>query len=222
MSLEIDDDLSDLIDDDGGRVALSRHRGNVRGTKLHPQPLSMDEVHALIGATGKKSFRGVRARAMIAVMWRGLCRVDEALHLRPADVNLQTGEVRILVGKGSKARTIAIDEKAMGLVADWLAVRGKLQPQPKTPYLFCTKKGQAVLQSYVRSLLPGLARRAGIGKRLHAHGLRHSGACEMRKAGVDIGIISKALGHASIATTARYLDHIAPVDVTKAMRGMTW
>jgi len=42
----------------------------------------------------------------------------------------------------------------------------------------------------------------------------------MRRAGVDIGIISKALGHASIATTSRYLDHIEPTLVIDAMRGM--
>ena len=37
-----------------------------------------------------------------------------------------------------------------------------------------------------------------------------------------IGIISKQLGHASIATTARYLDHIAPQQVIETMRLRTW
>ena len=40
--------------------------------------------------------------------------------------------------------------------------------------------------------------------------------------GVDIGIISKQLGHRSIATTARYLDHIAPQQVIEAMRKRSW
>jgi integrase len=39
---------------------------------------------------------------------------------------------------------------------------------------------------------------------------------------VDIGIISKQLGHQSIATTARYLDHIAPVAVVAAIRNRLW
>ena len=33
---------------------------------------------------------------------------------------------------------------------------------------------------------------------------------QLRAEGVDIGIISKQLGHRTIATTARYLDHIGP------------
>src|SRR5882724_10704911 len=48
---------------------------------------------------------------------------------------------------------------------------------------------------------------AGIHKRVHAHGLRHTHAAQLQEEGVDIGIISKQLGHASISTTARYLDH---------------
>jgi len=39
---------------------------------------------------------------------------------------------------------------------------------------------------------------------------------------VDIGIISKQLGHRSIATTALYLDHITPWAVVEAIRGREW
>jgi integrase len=44
----------------------------------------------------------------------------------------------------------------------------------------------------------------------------------LREEGVDIGIISKQLGHRSITTTARYLDHIAPLAVIEAMRRRRW
>ena len=70
--------------------------------------------------------------------------------------------------------------------------------------------------------MPRLAAKAGIAKRVHAHGFRHTHAAQLREEGVDIGIISKQLGHRSIATTARYLDHIAPVAVVQAMRGRRW
>jgi site-specific recombinase XerD len=53
--------------------------------------------------------------------------------------------------------------------------------------------------AYVRRWLPVLGRRAGIAKRVHAHGLRHTHAAQLREEGVDIGIISKQLGHASIS-----------------------
>ncbi len=37
-----------------------------------------------------------------------------------------------------------------------------------------------------------------------------------------IAIITRQLGHASITTTARYLDHLAPRAVIQAMRGRGW
>jgi integrase len=40
-------------------------------------------------------------------------------------------------------------------------------------------------------------------KRVHTHGLRHTHASEPRFEGIDLGVISNRLGHASIATTAQ-------------------
>jgi len=84
--------------------------------------------------------------------------------------------------------------------------------------VFCMTDGSPLTTSYIRVLVPRLARKAGILKRVHAHGLRHTHAAELRSEGLDIGIISKQLGHSSIATTARYLDHIAPLAVIAAIR----
>ncbi len=54
------------------------------------------------------------------------------------------------------------------------------------------------------------------------HGLRRTHASELRAEGVDIGIISKQSGHRTIATTARYLDHIAPYAVIEALHSRRW
>jgi integrase len=48
-----------------------------------------------------------------------------------------------------------------------------------------------------------LGRQAGIAKRVHAHGLRHTHAAQLRSEGVDVGIISRQLGHRSLLTTIR-------------------
>jgi len=76
--------------------------------------------------------------------------------------------------------------------------------------------------SYVRTALPRLAAKAGIEKRVHAHALRHTLAFELMMEGVPVPIIQRQLGHASLATTQRYLDHIAPKDVIEVMQGRTW
>ena len=76
--------------------------------------------------------------------------------------------------------------------------------------LFVTDGGRAVSQGYLRRKIPELGRAAGIHKRVHAHGLRHTHASELRAEGIDIAVIRRQLGHRSLLTTVKYLDHLAP------------
>ena len=109
------------------------------------------------------------------------------------------------------------------MVTAWIEKRASLgiDPSHRVP-LLCLPDGSPIESSYIRTLLPRLARIAGIRKRVHAHGLRHTHAAELRAEGVEVGIISKQLGHASIATTAVYLDHIQPLRVVEAIRQRAW
>ena len=54
---------------------------------------------------------------------------------------------------------------------------------------------------------------------MHAHGLRHSHAANMAAAGLPLNVIQRQLGHANVATTSRYIDHVRPEDVVAAVRG---
>jgi site-specific recombinase XerC len=85
--------------------------------------------------------------------------------------------VTILHGKGDKRRTIGLDPGAFAVVERWLDVRTK-RGNARAPVI-CTLKGKAVAAAYVRALMPRLAARAGIEKRVHAHGLRHTHAAEL-------------------------------------------
>jgi site-specific recombinase XerD len=176
------------------------------------------EVRALMAACPGTPV-GLRNRALIAVMYRAGLRIREALELRPKDIDAAGGAVRVLFAKGGKDRTVGIDPGGMAVLAAWLAVRGE---RPLGAPLLCTARGRAITTGYVRRLLPALGRKAGIGKRVHAHGLRHTHAAQLRTEGVDIGIISKQLGHRSISTTATYLDHVCPISVVEAVRKRPW
>ncbi|MEX2624732.1 MAG: tyrosine-type recombinase/integrase [Acidimicrobiia bacterium] len=77
-------------------------------------------------------------------------------------------------------------------------------------------------EDLLKALLPKLARQAGIEKRIHPHGLRHTHAYELMMEGVEMPIIQKQLGHVSLATTAVYLNHIAPKQVIETMRKREW
>ena len=199
----------------GGRRADKRKR------RFPPEILTDAEVRALMEACGGYRPTAVRNRALITLLYRGGLRISEVLHLYPKDLDLEHGAVRVLFAKGGKYRTVGLDPGAVAVLQQWLSARSRWNLNGVHP-VFCSQSGIALTSGYVRQLLPRLGQRASVLKRIHAHGFRHTHAAQLRKEGVDIGIISKQLGHTSIATTARYLDHIAPVTVVSAMRARTW
>jgi len=192
-----------------------------RGRRLPPEVLTGDEVNALMRACSKRAPTGIRNRALIAVLYRGQLRIGEALALKPKDLDRKAGTVRILHGKSDKSRTIGLDDGAWAIMELWAQCRQRLGLTGRHP-VFSTLQGKPLASSYCRNLLTRLGKKAGIGKRIHPHGLRHTGAAEMRAEGVDINAISRQLGHSSISTTSRYLDHLAPQQVIDAMRGRKW
>ncbi|MBY0310435.1 MAG: tyrosine-type recombinase/integrase [Phycisphaerales bacterium] len=200
-------------------MPLSARRKPAR--RLPPEVLTTDEVNALIAAIHGSTIAAVRNRALIAFLYRTGLRIAEALSVYPKDIDAHRSAVRVLRGKGGRARTVGIDSGGVAMLQPWIERRQQIQLGDRHP-LFCTCWGTHLTTAYVRRLLPKLAARAGITKRVHAHGLRHTHASELREEGIDIGIISKQLGHADISTTASYLDHIAPWAVVNRISARSW
>jgi len=189
--------------------------------KFPPEPLTDDEARRLLKACSDRAPTGIRNRALLAVMYRCGLRCDEALALKPKDIEPKAGKVLVLHGKGDESRTVGIDAGALALVQRWTDKRTAMGINGRAT-LFCTLKGKKMSTAYIRQLLPRLARKAGIEKRVHAHGLRHTHAAELAAENTPINVIQAVLGHRNIATTSRYLDHIAPTQVIERMRNREW
>jgi site-specific recombinase XerD len=192
-----------------------------KGRKLPPEPLSAGEVKALINACSKRATTGIRNRALIVVLYRGGLRVSEALAVMPKDLNPTNGTIRVLHGKGDHDRVVGLDAGAWAILQLWLDRRAAAGINGRAP-VFCTLKGRPMKSAYVRTLLPRLARKAGIDRRCHAHGLRHTHAYELATEGTPIHVIQAQLGHSSVATTDRYIKHLNPAAVVKAMQSRAW
>ncbi len=182
--------------------------------------LSQDEINALVRACGT-SRTGLRKRAMIALLYRGALRASEAMALFPKDVD-RDGTIRVLRGKGNKARTIQIDPGAMAIIDQWITARRDMGASAYSP-LLCTLEGRSLHYTSAGRTLLRLAKKAGITKRVHPHGLRHSRAYEMHMVEkIPILVISKFLGHSSVASTAVYLEHVAPAETMAITRASEW
>ena len=71
--------------------------------------------------------------------------------------------------------------------------------------LFHPPLGGPMTASAVRQGLRSLSRRAGLGRAIHPHMLRHSAGTEMAEAGVGIEVIQALLGHRSITSAQVYV-----------------
>ncbi len=188
-----------------------------KGKKYPPEILTSEEITVLLKTPSNRAPTGIRNRALLYLGYRSGLRLSEALALYPKDVETDKGVVRILHGKGDKARTVGLPMDACVALDRWLDKRKKLKLSNKSP-LFCTLDGKPMSDAYVRALMKRMQVRGGIDKRVHFHGLRHTCAWELAKKGVPMPIIQKALGHTSLQTTDRYLSHVAPIDVINVMR----
>ena len=191
-----------------------------KGQTLPPEPLTQAEVLALMDACSRRAPTGRRDRALICVLWRAQVRISEALALKPADFD-ERGTLRILRGKGLKDRVAVIDAQACAELQTWLRARDKLGVNGHSP-IFCTLRGGKINPAQLREKLPRLAKKAGITKRVHCHGLRHTGASELVAEGVDLLTIQQQLGHSSASTTDRYLHQINPQMRIDALRNRTY
>jgi integrase/recombinase XerD len=188
-----------------------------------PEPLSGSEVRALLAACDAETLTGLRNHALLVVLWRCGLRCAEALALRPSDVDFEAGTVRVRFGKGRQARTVGIDGSALAVLGFWIDARAGAGIGDGA--LFCRLAGQrgAVLSPrYIRATIARLAAKAGIDKHVRPHGLRHTHAVELRREGWPVPEISRQLGHASIATTQIYVDHLYPSEVVDRGRARTW
>ncbi len=202
-------------------MSESEHeRVTTAGRTFPPEPLTPDELAAVIARCSLRAPTGIRNRALIMLLSRSGVRISEALALKPANVDFATHTARVLHGKGDKATVRGFHPSADVALARWLETRKQYAAVHgwKNGPLFCTLDGGPLSDRYVRDLLKRLADKAGIDKRVHPHGLRHTFAWELEQAGVPVSVISDLLGHSSIAVTARYLKHLTNGQAVKVLQ----
>jgi len=187
-----------------------------RKRKRPVEVLTSAEITALLRQCSSSAPTGIRNRALISVMYRAGLRVAEVLAMRAADVDPERGTLRVLHGKGDEARTVGLDDGGMAMVQRWMDARASLGHRHGP--LFCTLAGGPLSDAYVRTMLRRIGAKAGIEKRVHPHGLRHSLAVDMANEGVPMPMIQRQLGHKRLSTTDIYLRGLAAADLAEMAR----
>ena len=92
-------------------------------------------------------------------------------------------------------------------------------PDPNTPYVFHVHCGP-ISQSGVIAAWQRAKRVAGVNVKLWIHDLRRTLAVSLYEVSKDLRIVEQALGHRSLATTTRYLEHRDPEKLRSLMNSL--
>jgi integrase/recombinase XerD len=141
---------------------------------------------------------GLIARLLVVT---GL-RISELTELRVQDVTGAATRIRVR-GKGDRERTVYVanDRLQKDFRHYWQC---KFDTQGSQAWLFANTNGERLTAQAYRKRLRTLSRSLRIEPHLTPHRFRHSAATLLIEEGVDIRLVQRLLGHASIATTEIY------------------
>ena len=139
--------------------------------KKLPVVLEPEEAQKLLKQSNKRYPTGLRNKAIMSLMLHCGLRLAEVTHLRPGNINLTKGKLRVVCGKGSKDRDLAIPEYLTDLFDSWRKKR------PESNFFFSTLKGKKLSIRYLQQMVKRYAEKAGLSKRISPHTLRHYVEC---------------------------------------------
>ena len=168
--------------------------------------LTASEAETLINAPDPSTKKGVRDRALLALLVGCALRRSEIVSLEVEDIQKRDGRWVLLdlVGKHGRVRTVAVPRWAKEALDSWLQVADLRQG----PAFRAVDREGKVLDRAIsaQSVLPivvGYGRAVGIN--VKPHDLRRTCAQLCRAEGGELEQIQLLLGHSNIQTTQRYL-----------------
>ncbi|MBA7601241.1 Tyrosine recombinase XerC [subsurface metagenome] len=169
-----------------------------------PAFLTIEEITRLLDKPDSATPQGQRDRAFMELLYASGLRVSELVGLNLEQVDLDSREIRVL-GKGSKERMVLMGEPAAAALIAYLDEgRLELLSDKRGSAVFLNYKGGRLTERSVQSILEEYAHRAGIGKKVHPHMLRHTFATHLLDGGADLRVVQELLGHASLSSTQVY------------------
>ncbi len=180
--------------------------------------ITQAELERLFKATEGTDLKSLRDRAILEMLFSTGLRVGELCSLS-RDINENSEELSVR-GKGGKVRVVFISDRARDALKKYLAARKDMEeglfvrigPDKAENKKSDIKKSKKYLgkeygsldRRSVERIVKYYATKAGIGKRVTPHTMRHLFATDLLGNGADIRSVQMMLGHSNISTTQIY------------------
>ncbi len=175
-----------------------------RRWKRLPKALSNDELSKLLAPETPATPESLCDQAILELAYASGLRLSELKNLRLEQLHLDAGFINV-IGKGNKERVVPVGKTAVAALQRFIEVGRPKLVTPKSPAnVFLTRRGTPFASVTLWLRIKNRVQRAGIGRNITPHMLRHSFATHLLEHGADLRVIQELLGHASIGTTEIY------------------
>ncbi len=169
-----------------------------------PKALTNQEIDKLLTPELPEAPERLCDQAALELAYASGLRLAELRNLRLEQLHLEAGFVNV-IGKGNKERVVPVGKKAVAALNRYLEAGRPKLVTPKSPAaVFLTKRGTPFAAVTLWLRIKNRVRRAGVGRNITPHMLRHSFATHLLEHGADLRVIQELLGHANISTTEVY------------------
>jgi integrase/recombinase XerD len=169
-----------------------------------PKALSNDEIARLLKPEAPETPESLCDQAILELGYASGLRLSELKNLRLEQLHLDAGFINV-IGKGNKERVVPVGRTAVTALNRYIEVGRPKLITPKSPAnVFLTKRGTPFAAVTLWLHIKNRVRRAGMGRNITPHMLRHSFATHLLEHGADLRVIQELLGHANISTTEIY------------------
>lgn len=193
----------------------------MRQKKL-PNVLSEDEQDRLLSQPNPRYVTGQRNHLLLKIFLDAGLRLSEATSLRWQDINLMSGQLKVVQGKGAKDRVLWLGQKNINLLKDWKQ-RQSEKAGKSLEYVFTAMSkgtlGNKLDNRYVQDMIKRYAKKAEIAKNVSPHTCRHTFATVLLRQCKNIRIVQKALGHTFVNTSMVYT-HIVDDELENEMKNL--
>ena len=169
-----------------------------------PEVMTEREITALLAAPDASRPAGLRDRALLELLYATGARVSEVSRMTIDALHLDLGYARCF-GKGSKERIVPVGDQAVAALKEYVgSARPLLLQGRESLFLFPGAGSGPLTRKAIWQIVKRTALKAGVGRRISPHTLRHSFATHLLEHGADLRAVQEMLGHVNIVTTQLY------------------
>lgn len=171
-----------------------------------------EEIKILLNLPDENYETGLRDKVLLSLMYATGARAQEICDLKVRDIRMKDTSASItLMGKGSKTRQVGVSKKLADTLRRYIVHR-HIDKYPDR-HIFSSQTHEQMTISCVEGIYKKYVVMAKVQNpslfqenSYPPHSMRHSTACHLLEAGVDIVTIKNILGHVSVQTTQIYAE----------------